>query len=145
MKRNYPFPPYPNGWFQVAYADELGPGAVLPLEYFGQSLVLFRGGDGAPRALDAFCPHLGAHLGYGGRVDGDRLVCPFHGWRFDGCGACVEVPYAKKIPPRAKLRAWPVREVNGLILVWYHAEGEAPSYDVPSLVEYGDENWTPYE
>jgi phenylpropionate dioxygenase-like ring-hydroxylating dioxygenase large terminal subunit len=145
MKRSYPFPPYPNGWFQVAYADELAPGGVLPLEYFGQSLVMFRGADGVPRVLDAFCPHLGAHLGVGGRVDGDHLVCPFHAWRFDACGACVEVPYAKKIPPRAKLRAWPVREVNGLLLVWYHAEGQPPTYEVPALAEYGDAGWTPYE
>jgi phenylpropionate dioxygenase-like ring-hydroxylating dioxygenase large terminal subunit len=145
MKREVPFPPYPNGWFQVAYADELAPGGVMPLEYFGQNLVLFRSADGAPHLLDAFCPHLGAHLGWGGRVDGSQLVCPFHAWRFDGAGACVAVPYANKIPPKAALRAWPVREVNGLILAWYHAAGEAPHYEVPALAEYGAEEWTPYE
>ena len=38
----FPFPRYPNGWFQVAYADELAPGGVMPLKYFGKELVLFR-------------------------------------------------------------------------------------------------------
>lgn len=145
MKRTYPFPPYPNGWFQVAYSDELAPGAVLPLEYFGRSLVAFRGADGKAAVLDAFCPHLGAHLGYGGRVEGNSLVCPFHAWQFDACGTCVAVPYAKKIPPKAKLQEWPVREVNGLVLAWYHADGAPPSFDIPQLPEVGAEDWTPYE
>jgi phenylpropionate dioxygenase-like ring-hydroxylating dioxygenase large terminal subunit len=145
MKRSYPFPPYPNGWFQVAYSDELAPGGVLPIEYFGRDLVLFRDEQGSARVLDAFCPHLGAHLGYGGRVERGTLVCPFHAWRFDGCGACVEVPYAKKIPPKAALRAWPVREVNGLVLVWYHADGGEPTFEIPALSEVGSAEWTPYE
>jgi phenylpropionate dioxygenase-like ring-hydroxylating dioxygenase large terminal subunit len=143
--RRFPFPPFPNGWFQVAYADELGPGQVLPLSYFGRELVAFRTAAGAVNVLDAFCPHLGAHLGYGGRVDGESIVCPFHAWRFDGCGGCVEVPYAKKIPPKAKMQAWPVREVNGVILVWHHAEGAPPAWEVPSLPEVGSEEWTPYQ
>jgi len=145
MKRHFPFPPYPNGWFQVAYADELQPGQVLPLSYFGRELVAFRGGDGKVSVLDAFCPHLGAHLGYGGKVQGDSIVCPFHAWRFDGCGTCVEVPYAKKIPPKAKVNAWHAREVNGLILLWHHAEGAPPLWEVPVLPEIGHDEWTAYE
>jgi phenylpropionate dioxygenase-like ring-hydroxylating dioxygenase large terminal subunit len=145
MKRHYPFPPYPNGWFQLAYADDLRPCGVMPLSYFGRELVLFRGEDGVARALDAFCPHLGAHLGYGGKVQGDTIVCPFHNWRFDGCGGCVDVPYAKKIPPKAQMRAWPLREVNGLLLTWFHAEGKGPEWEVPPLPEYGSDDWTAYE
>jgi phenylpropionate dioxygenase-like ring-hydroxylating dioxygenase large terminal subunit len=146
MKRHYPFPAFPNGWFQVAYSDELQPGGVMPLSYFGRDLVLFRAADGKASVLDAYCPHLGAHLGYGGKVEGDSIQCPFHAWRFDGCGGCTSVPYAKKIPPKAKMRAWPVREVNGLILVWYHAdEDAAPSFEIPTLAEVGNEEWTPYE
>jgi 3-ketosteroid 9alpha-monooxygenase subunit A len=145
MTRYFPFPAYPNGWFQVAYADELAAGQVLPLSYFGRELVAFRTADGKVSVLDAHCPHLGAHLGYGGKVEGDSIVCPFHAWKFDGCGGCTEVPYAKKIPPKAKMRAWPVREVNGLILVWHHLEGQPPAWDVPVLPEVGNEEWTAYE
>jgi hypothetical protein len=58
----FPIPPVPNGWFQVAYSDELPVNGVMPLQYFGQHLVLFRDGEGVARVLDAFCPHLGAHL-----------------------------------------------------------------------------------
>ena len=144
-RRRYPFPPFPNGWFQVAYSDEVAPGAILPLEYFGTELILFRDASGTARVLDAYCPHLGAHLGYGGRIQDETIVCPFHAWRFDGCGSCVDVPYADKIPPKAQLRAWPVCEVNGLVMVWYHAEGKPPAYELPVLEEYGHDEWTPYE
>lgn len=145
MTRQFPFPPFPNGWFQVAYSDELTSGQVIPLSYFGRELVAFRGQDGQAAVLDAFCPHLGAHLGYGGKVEGNAIVCPFHAWKFDGCGGCTEVPYAKKIPPKAKLRAWPTREVNGLVMVWHHADGIEPAWELPALPEYLHEDWTVYE
>jgi len=141
----FPFPRYPNGWFQVAYSAELPPGAVKPLSYFGRELVLYRSEAGSAHVLDAYCPHLGAHLGYGGKVEGDCVRCPFHAWRFDGSGSCVEVPYAKKIPPKAKLAAWPVCEKNGLIMLHYDARGLPPSWELPEIPEYGSPEWTPYE
>lgn len=145
-KNRFPFPRYPNGWFQVAYADELPPGGVMPLEYFGKHMVLFRGEDGQPHVLDAYCPHLGAHLGYGGKVVGNCIQCPFHSWKFDGTGQCVAVPYSQHVPPRAKVKSvWHVKEVNGLILVWHHMQGKAPEWDVPVNEEYQHELWTPYE
>jgi 3-ketosteroid 9alpha-monooxygenase subunit A len=139
--RRFPFP-LPNGWFAVACSDEIAPGELKRLHYFGRELVLFRGADGEARVFDAHCPHLGAHLGYGGRVEGSSVRCPFHGWRFDGSGACVEIPYAARIPERARLRAWPSVERNGLVLVWVHAAGAAPSFEVPAIPELGDPDWT---
>ncbi|RYG62528.1 Rieske (2Fe-2S) protein, partial [bacterium] len=124
----FPFPRYPNGWFQVAYSDELAKEQVLPLKYFGKDLVLYRTAEGAVHLMNAHCPHLGAHLGYGGKVEGDCIRCPFHSWKFDGEGACVEVPYAKKIPERAKVGTWHVRDVNGLIMAWHHAKNEPPAW-----------------
>jgi len=140
----FDIPPFPNGWFQVAYSDELEANAVLPLQYFGEHLVLWRGSDGVAHVQEAFCPHLGAHLGYGGLVEDNCIRCPFHAWRFDSEGSCVDVPYANKIPPTAKLRTWDVLERNGLIMVWHHMGGEAPQFELPSLSEYGDAGWTDY-
>ena len=137
-------PSYPNGWFQLCYSDELETGAVMPLSYFGEELVLFRGEDGAPRLLDAYCPHLGAHLGVGGEVKDNCVVCPFHAWAFDGDGQCTDIPYAKRIPKKAKVRAWPVVERNGLILAWNHGGQAAPSWQVPEVPEFGHEEWTEY-
>jgi nitrite reductase/ring-hydroxylating ferredoxin subunit len=141
----FPIPPFPTGWFQVAYSDELDAGAVMPIHYFGQHLVLYRDRAGAAHVLDAFCPHLGAHLGYGGTVEEDGCIrCPFHAWKFDGAGQCVEIPYAEKIPSQAKLQSWPVREVNGLIMVFHHIGGGDPLFELPELPEYTDPNWTDY-
>src|SRR5689334_821676 len=94
--------PIPNSWFHMVWSHELRPGEVKRLRYFGRELVCFRGQDGAPHVLDAYCPHLGAHLGVGGCVKENTVVCPFHGWRFDGDGLCVDVPYAKKHVPRPR-------------------------------------------
>src|SRR5262245_6373425 len=118
----FPLPAFPSGWFRVAWSDELAPGAVVPLRWFGRDLVAVRDHDGVARLYDAHCPHLGAHLGHGGCLVDGVLRCPFHGWRFASDGSCVHVPYADKIPPRARLRAWTVREVNGAVLA-YHGAG----------------------
>src|SRR5262245_8973925 len=109
--RRFPFSPYPHGWFQVAYSDQLAPGAVLPLSVLCQYRVLFRTERGQAHVLDAHCPHLGAHLGHGGKVAGEQIECPFHHWRMDGSGRCAAIPYGDKIPPSAAIRAWTLHEV----------------------------------
>ncbi len=102
-----------------------------------------RGEDGVARVFDAHCPHLGAHLGHGGTVEGEGVRCPFHGWRYDGAGQCVEVPYAKKIPPKARLAAWRAVERNGLVFVWRHAAGEpSRAGRLPDVAELRDDAWT---
>jgi nitrite reductase/ring-hydroxylating ferredoxin subunit len=141
MDTRFPFTPYPRGWFQVAWSDELPAGGVLPLSCFGKELVLFRTEEGVAYVLDAYCPHLGAHLGHGGRVQQGILQCPFHGWRFNGQGACVEIPHANKIPPGAALGAWTVQELDGLLFVHHGPEGSQPAWQVPPLSEASDEGW----
>jgi nitrite reductase/ring-hydroxylating ferredoxin subunit len=141
----FPYPAYPNGWFRALYAQELAPGEVKALRAFGRDLVAFRDEAGAAAVLDAHCPHLGAHLGVGGRVEGGGLRCPFHGWLWAGDGRCLEVPYAKKIPPGAKARAWPSLERNQIVWVWHDAERRPPRFDVPALPEVGAPGWTPLE
>ncbi len=121
----------------------MGVGDVRAVEYLGRELVVFRGEGGGARVFDAHCPHLGAHLGHGGEVHGDGLVCPFHGWCFGGDGHLVEVPGLDRTPPRATAGPWPVCERNGRIFVWHHAGGAAPSFDV---LGYRDDEdaWTPW-
>jgi phenylpropionate dioxygenase-like ring-hydroxylating dioxygenase large terminal subunit len=143
--RRFPFP-VPNGWFIVARSDELAPGQIRSIYAFARDLVLFRTEGGQARMLDAHCPHLGAHLAVGGRVEDECIRCPFHGWRFDGdSGACTEIPYGDgtRIPARAAARSYPVMERNHMIWAWYHAEGGAPFYDVPVVEEFTDPDWLP--
>ncbi len=134
--------PIAEGWFAVAIADEIAPGSVKPLHYFGRDLVVFRTEAGESGVFDAHCPHLGAHFGHGGRVEGEALRCPFHGWQFGTDGACTTIPYAKRIPPSARAGAWQVRERNGFILTWHDALGREPWYEVPEWAEATSPEWS---
>ena len=145
MGGRFPFPAYANGWFRMAYSDEVAAGQLKSLHYFGRDLVLFRDEDGLAHVLDAHCPHLGAHLGVGGKVEGRGIRCPFHAWLWDGEGRCIDIPYAKRIPPAAKTRSWPVVEKNGIVFLWHHSEGEPPAYELPDLPQIDDPIWTPLE
>jgi nitrite reductase/ring-hydroxylating ferredoxin subunit len=139
MQTALELPPYPEGWFALGFSDELRSGAVLSRPFMGGDLVLYRTSSGRARAVDPYCPHLGAHLGHGGRVEGDLLVCPFHGFAYDEDGACARTGYGTKAPPRARLRQWPLRERNGLLLVHHDAAGRDPAWEVPAL---DPEGWT---
>lgn len=97
----------------------------------GEDLVVYRTRSGAVRVVEPYCPHLGAHLGHGGWIDGEEIVCPFHHFAFGTDGACVRTGYGTR-PPAARLVQREVREVNGAILVWHHAGGAPPSWEVPS-------------
>lgn len=77
---------YSDGWYQVAFERDLSK-EVNPAAIGSRPLVLVRFA-GAIRVFDAACPHRGAHLGYGGRLDGNAVVCPFHGYRIGFAGSC---------------------------------------------------------
>ena len=134
-------PSDPTGWYALAFSRELGPQQLLTRAFVGGELILYRTADGEVRATDPYCPHMGAHIGRGGRVDGDRLVCPFHAFAFDGSGRCVATPYGHKAPKKARLRTWHVDEVGGTVLVWYDRAGRAPLWSVPPLEMDG---WRPW-
>ncbi|MDB4967066.1 MAG: rieske [2Fe-2S] domain protein [Myxococcales bacterium] len=138
------FSGYPRGWFVVAFSDEIPVAQATPMRYFGQDLVAFRGEDGQVRVLEAYCAHMGASLAHGGKIEGCTIRCPFHGWRYDGSGACVEIPYAKKIPPKAHQRSWPVQERNGVVMIHHDPAGNAPDFEIPVLAEYGTAEWLPW-
>jgi len=144
VSERYPLPPIPDGWYAVGVANALAAGELRPVRFFGRELVLFRGHDGAARLFDAHCPHLGAHMGHGGTVEGDGVRCPFHGWRYDGAGRCVEVPRLGRKPPDACVRAYPVRESDDRIFAWFHAKDAAPSWELPEIRDGDPERWTPW-
>jgi nitrite reductase/ring-hydroxylating ferredoxin subunit len=127
----FPFTPYPNGWFRLAYSHQVKRRGMRRVTALGREFVVFRGNNGEASILDAFCPHLGADLSVGGKVVGNAIECPFHGWQFAGDGRCVKIPACDRIPKKASLRSWPVTERDGVIYVWYDAEDRAPAFEVP--------------
>jgi len=129
----WPHEEHPTGWFQVAWSAELPEGGVLARRYFDSDLVLFRQASGDVRMLDAHCPHLGAHLGEGGWVEGENIVCPFHGWRWSGDGRNTEIPYSDRPNRGQRLRCWEVREFGGLVVAWYDHAGGPPAWEPPTM------------
>lgn len=145
VNRGYSDFPIPFGWFAVAMSDDIREGELRTLAYFGTEFVLWRGEDGTLRAVDPFCPHLGAHLGVNSDVVGNDLRCPYHHWTFNGEGGVTGIPYTKVIAPSMKrscLPNWPVEESAGVIYVWYHPHKDAPKWDLvrlPRCIEDGED------
>ncbi len=135
-------PDFPMGWYSVARSHELAIGEVKSVQAFDRELVLYRTRSGVAVVHDAYCPHLGANLSVDGRVIGESIRCPFHGWRYGTDGQCVEIPYCEEIPDRARLRTWQTAEKNGEVYMWFHPENVAAKWDLPDFPELGDANWT---
>lgn len=136
---------YPRGWFCIGTNYEFT-SVPKKLDYFGTSMVAYRGAEsGSVNVLDAYCPHMGANLA-NGAVIGDSVVCPFHQWSWGADGFCNDIPYAKQIPPKARIKSWPVMEQNELVYVWYDPDGGPPleAQAIPREPEVYDENWTPW-
>jgi phenylpropionate dioxygenase-like ring-hydroxylating dioxygenase large terminal subunit len=126
-------------WYPVAYGHDVGT-EPRPVRLFGRDYVVWRPTDhGAPHAAVDRCPHRAARLTQGWVQDG-CLVCPYHGWRFDAEGTCVEIPSADEslpIPSRARVDSVPVAERYGL--VWM-CVGD-PSAGLPKLTEADDDDY----
>lgn len=144
---------FPRGWFMVADAATLEDGKPLALRFFGRELVLYRGAEsGRPILVDAYCPHMGTHLARnstsyvvrdGKQIEGDTIRCPYHAWRFDAGGRCVDIPYATgdRIPSAARIGSWRVVEQWGAIFAWHDADGGEPDWELPVLEAWDDPAW----
>jgi nitrite reductase/ring-hydroxylating ferredoxin subunit len=140
----YPFPAFPAGWFAVGPAAEISTGQIKTLSYFGRELIAFRNSDLTISVLNAYCAHLGAHLGVGGRLEGDCITCPFHAWRYNNQGQCIHIPYSDHIPERGKLHAYPTMEWAGLLIVYFSPDNSAPQW-TPDLPVFDPSQWTLYD
>ncbi|MBM7563423.1 aromatic ring-hydroxylating oxygenase subunit alpha [Paenibacillus sacheonensis] len=129
-----------NEWHPVCIASKLN-GAPLSVTILGERVAVFRAASGGVYALRDLCVHRGAMLSKG-RVEGDNLVCPYHGWKYDGSGACVCIPAQGKsdtIPLRARAENYPCMEKYGLVWVCI---GE-PSARLPDFEEFENPDYRP--
>lgn len=132
--RGFPHEEPPAGWYQIGWSDDFPVGEVRPLHLFGADLVAYRGEQGVT-VLDAHCPHMGAHLGHGGIVEGDDIVCPFHGWVWSPEGRNVSIPDGSPPNRAQRLGCWHVEENAQIVLLWFHPRREEPTWTVPKLVD----------
>ncbi|WP_328298087.1 Rieske 2Fe-2S domain-containing protein [Streptomyces sp. NBC_00435] len=135
---------YARGWHCLGLAATFRDGNPHEVEAFGTRLVVFQGESGGTLAvLNAYCPHMGGNLAHG-TVKGDAVACPFHDWRWSGDGRCAAIPYARRVPPRARTRAWTSLERNGQLYVWHDPEGNPPppGVTIPVIEGVGDPEWS---
>lgn len=115
-------------WYVAAFADEVTR-TPLARRILGVPLLLLRRLDGGVTALEDRCPHRSMPLSLG-TVDGDEIVCGYHGARIGCDGVCKAVPSQATVPPGARTRAFAVEERGPLVWVWMGAEapGRAPPH-----------------
>lgn len=125
-----------NFWYVAATSEQLSD-KPLKVRMLGQSFVVFRDSAGKAHCLSNVCTHRGGSLA-GGRVSGNHIACPYHGWQFTGAGTCVKIPSlgpvdgSSKIPGRTKIDSYPVEERYGLIFAFL---GDLPEDQRPPIMD----------
>lgn len=133
-----------NFWYVADLSSTIGstPRQIMIL---GQRLAVFRGPDGKVVALSDLCVHRGGSLA-GGKVEGSCIRCPYHGWAFDGSGACVEIPANPKgtpVPKKARVDAYPTQEKYGWVWVFMGDLPESQRPPIPPFPEFDQPGWKP--
>jgi phenylpropionate dioxygenase-like ring-hydroxylating dioxygenase large terminal subunit len=134
----FPFTWRPTGWFMIGWSAQFAPGSVTPLTYFGRQLAAYRTDEGRLSVLDAICPHMGANLARGGRVEGDCIYCPYHGWGFGPDGTNRSIPYEDRPNVSKRITAWEVREQHECVYLWHDPHGGPPRWDLPNVLDAFD-------
>ena len=125
-------PKYPRAWWTACWSGDVKPGRAVPLKILERDLVLWRDSSGTLHCQAGHCPHLGAHIGYGGFVVGDTVRCGFHGWCYDAAGRLAAQPGTERLREGVCLPTFRVVERYGAVFAWNGA-GE-PDFDFPDIL-----------
>ncbi|MCX7308922.1 MAG: aromatic ring-hydroxylating dioxygenase subunit alpha [Afipia sp.] len=125
-------------WHAVGFSKEVEAGKLVPVRLLGRDLVLWRDSAGTVHVWEDLCIHRGARLSKGW-IEKDTVVCPYHGWRYDGTAKCVLIPSAPDETPPAKARAFPHKAVERFGLIW--ATLGNPQHDVPVFPEWDNKEF----
>ena len=129
-----------NAWYAAAYDVEVQR-ALLSRTVCNQALVLYRLADGRVAVLEDACWHRLLPLSMG-RLEGDELVCGYHGIVYNPEGLCTHMPSQETINPSACVRAYPVLEKHRFVWVWPGDPAQADPALVPDLHWNDDPEWT---
>ncbi len=122
-------------WIPALLAEELPEPDCPPVrvQLMGERLVGFRDSAGRPGLIDEFCAHRGVSLWFGRNEEGG-LRCPYHGWKYDVAGNCLDLPSeaeATGMRSHIKLKSYRCREAGGVIWAYMGPPGLEPG--PPSL------------
>lgn len=128
-----------NAWYAAAYDVEVKQ-ALLARTICSQKIVMFRRKDGSVAALEDACWHRLLPLSMG-RLEGDEVVCGYHGLVFNGDGRCTHMPSQETINPSACVRAYPVVQKHRFVWVWPGDPALADESKIPDLHWNDDPAW----
>ncbi len=127
-----------NNWYAACLASEVSD-KPRRVEILAHSFVLYRDDQNTAHCLSDYCVHRGARLSQGECKNGG-IMCPQHGWEFDGAGKCTLIPAGSKTPTeppkRARVPSYPVEEKYGMVFVFL---GEMQEDDRPALPDISPE------
>jgi 3-ketosteroid 9alpha-monooxygenase subunit A len=134
---------FARGWHCLGLAETFSDGKPHAIQAFGGKLVVWQDSQGNLHALDGYCRHMGGDLTQGS-VKGDEVACPFHDWRWGGDGKCKLIPYARRVPLRARTQRYETTVRNGQVLIWHDPEGSAADHGLlpPELPGIGTDEYT---
>jgi len=132
---------FSESWFPVCLSKDVKAGQAIGRDFLGGRIVIYRGENGQPHVLSAYCAHLGADLSCGD-VMGNNIRCAFHHWQFDGDGRCVHTAVGDPAPKAARMFRFPVRERWGIIFAF---NGTEATWELPDFVYPDDEIYVTVE
>jgi phenylpropionate dioxygenase-like ring-hydroxylating dioxygenase large terminal subunit len=124
----------------VAWDHEVPADGLFKRTVIGEPLLLFRTQDGAITALEDRCCHRHAPLSKG-RKEGDCVRCGYHGMVFNAQGVCVEVPGLDTVPPKARVRHYPVVLKSRWVFVWMGDAALADETQLPDNFSCDHPDW----
>lgn len=130
-----------NCWYVAAWEHELAADQLFAISILDEPLVIFRTAQGGYVALEDRCCHRLAPLSLGRVEDGCNLRCLYHGLKFDGTGACIEIPGQDLIPPTARVRSYPVVARHSWIWVWMGDPETADPDLIPTAIGFDDPDY----
>jgi vanillate O-demethylase monooxygenase subunit len=128
-----------NQWYAAALPRELTD-KPLARTVCGKPIVMFRTASGQAAALDDRCPHRYAPLS-AGRCAGETIACGYHGIEFDATGACAAIPHQSHIPPKMRVRAYPLVERWGWAWIWLGDMARANPDAIPTFEWFDSPDW----
>ncbi len=133
-------PPFPlNAWYAAAWDHEVKRD-LLPRTICNQKIVFWRRADGSVAAVEDACWHRLLPLSLG-RLDGDDVVCGYHGLAFDGHGRCTRMPSQERLNPSACVRSFPAVQKHRFVWVWPGDPALADPATIPDLHWNDDPEW----
>ncbi|MCC5575664.1 aromatic ring-hydroxylating dioxygenase subunit alpha [Microtetraspora sp. AC03309] len=129
-----------NQWYVAAYGREIGR-ELFARTILGESLVFYRTTSGRVVALADRCVHRRYPLSES-RLEGDTIVCGYHGFTYDQGGTCVFVPGQARIPRTARVASYPVVEQDSFVWVWIGDHDRADPSSIPRAPWLDDPAYT---